>query len=130
MFKLLLPVVFLILGTTLFAQDIKPEQLLVNALDKWHDVYSLELDGQIRQLVIISDQAYYEERDETNELLSSGTVANNEVGFVLIPAQIENEALVSEPVRIVFLDDKDGNVLTEVSYLNSENGRVINLERQ
>lgn len=72
MFKLLLPVVFLVLGTTLFAQDIKPEQLLANALDKWHGVYNLELDGQIRQLVIVSDQAYYEERDETNELLSSG----------------------------------------------------------
>lgn len=131
MFKnLFLTVASIFVGATIFAQDIKPEPLIASSLSKWQGTYSLELDGQSRKLVIVSDQAQFEERNISDEVLSSGSIANNEVGFVLIPLSIENEALVSEPVRIVFLDDQDGNVLTEVSYLNSRNGRVINLERQ
>ena len=128
--NLLLTFTSVMIGVLLFAQDVKPEQFISNALNKWQGVYQLNLDGQARKLVIVSDQAQFEERSESDEILSSGTIANNEVGFVLIPTQIENDALVVEPVRIVFLDDQDGNVLTEVSYLNSPNGRVINLERQ
>lgn len=120
-------VLFFLLGISLSAQDLEQSDLLATPLLELNGVYHIELDGEIRDIEIISETAQFEERKQTGEVSCMGTVANNEIGFILVPTTSGTDALISEPVRIVILESESNQLLVEVRFLNSRNGRVINV---